>query len=86
MLEDESLLIIERTNGLLVTHATSTQFATSAGFNGGKAHAQMKKYIKSLTTKTGPRSSGQDAIKWPPDDYEERGGNSNGWVPPEVEE
>ncbi len=68
MLEDESILVIERLNGQMTSEAILLQSAAGTVMGGTKGNAAFKRTIKKFTTETRPRSSAPKKVKWPPDD------------------
>jgi hypothetical protein len=71
MLEDESLLIIERVNGQMVSEATLLQGAAASVMGGKKGNAAFKKTLDKFRADTRPRSSAPKPIKWPPEEPDE---------------
>ena len=68
MLEDESLLIIERVNNQMISEASLLQSAAGSVMGGKKGNAAFKKVMDKFRADTRPRSSAPKAIKWPPDE------------------
>lgn len=68
MLEDESLLVIERVNGAMITEASLIQAAAASVLAGKKGGNPFKKAVEKIRADTRPRSSAPKPIKWPPDE------------------
>jgi len=56
MLEDESLLVIERLNGMEVTRGNILQTAIGSILS-AKSRASFKKIIESINVRAGPRAA-----------------------------
>lgn len=83
MVEDETLLIIERQNAATVTESALLQLAVASILD-KKAGKSLEKRLKKLSIEVVPRSIGRavDAVEYRPSEDQ----IENGWVPPEVEE
>lgn len=68
MLEDESLLVIERVNKQLTDEAILVQSAAGSVMGGSKGNSAFKKTVAKYTAETRPRSSAPKKVKWPPDE------------------
>jgi hypothetical protein len=68
MLEDESLLVIERVNGGMTSEAVLLQSAAGTVMAGKKGQKAFNKTLDKFRADTQPRSSAPKAIKWPPDE------------------
>lgn len=68
MLEDESLLVIERVNGQMVSEAILIQSAGASIMAGRKGTKPFNKTLAKFRADTRPRSSAPKKVKWPPDE------------------